>query len=67
MILGELDTDFEHGEQGASASTNHLSTQSKQMAAFVREDAEEIVNGSYAIAFALCCLQIPSSASFSSL
>lgn len=44
MILGELETDFDSGEPGASNTTTHLSTQSKQMAALVREDAEEIVN-----------------------
>jgi hypothetical protein len=44
MILGDLDPDFENGEQGTPNSTTH----SKQMAANVREDAEEIVNGSYA-------------------
>lgn len=65
MILGELETDFDNGEQAASSSTMHLSAQSKQMAAFVREDVEEIVNGSYAAALTLLRLQIPLSTSSS--
>ncbi len=64
MILGELDTDNENRDQASvSTSTTHLSAQSKQMAAFVREDAEEIVNGSYTPTVLRSYLQIPSSAS----
>lgn len=67
MILGDLDQDFENGEHGPSDTTTRLSAHSKQMAATVREDAGEIVNGNYAIQSASSCLHIPSSTSASSL
>lgn len=54
LILGELDTEIENADQApVSTPTNHLSAQSKQMATLVREDAEEIVNGSYILAVSL--------------
>ncbi|XP_006460761.1 hypothetical protein AGABI2DRAFT_192360 [Agaricus bisporus var. bisporus H97] len=40
MILDEFETDFENNDRAAP----HLSTQTKQMAASVRDDVKEIVN-----------------------
>ncbi|KAL9711574.1 GTPase-activating protein [Leucoagaricus gongylophorus] len=44
MILGELETDFDNSEHPGLNSAIHISARSKQLAASVREDAEEIVN-----------------------
>jgi hypothetical protein len=46
MILDELEPDFEHNDRIAP----HQSTHTKQMAASVRADVDEIVNGSYLVA-----------------
>ena len=47
MILGELETDFDNSEHPGLNSAIHITTRSKRLAASVREDAEEIVNGNY--------------------
>jgi len=47
MILGELETDFDNNKHAGLNPTMHLSARSKQLAASLREDAEEIVNGNY--------------------
>lgn len=45
MILDDFETEFENNDRAAP----HLSTQTKQMAASVRDDVKEIVNGSYLV------------------